>query len=497
MKDDTPQSSSGTASQKSVTDWLMQVISGKAPVELHLDATPEQTPAETAARRQPEDAAEALAPGATAVAVEEMPPHIEPLPAAHKNGTGAARVEFTAEDLCGTPIVKTIKPQIESEPKVEEITADDVCWVPAERRLKPQSVAPEIFKAPDEVAEYRPYVPELPERMITSADISREMPPYAVERRKNGFADFLHKPEPEIEEAESEKEVTAADISRLPVVMPGESRVTVEDIFRQPETQWQSFGKGESAEGQHAVGVEAHGAVAEPEQIAGLRMPEAEEIYKAVTAEPEPAMEAKAGEIATERIVSEGSAEAASAPEVELPESIFAREGIWAEPRKGKVAAAGEVVSEQAYGERDKGFPTPEDLREMEKIRPEGWNSAVKTLMRLGSVLPWLARAVPLLESGAGLEQNANLVQEVQHEVAGLRIVQYEIRTTIQEHSAQLKRMEEQLGRVRESSGVTYNEELAETVETTAKLVRWIGMGLGGLVVILIVMVAVLMVHGR
>lgn len=77
-------------------------------------------------------------------------------------------------------------------------------------------------------------------------------------------------------------------------------------------------------------------------------------------------------------------------------------------------------------------------------------------------------------------------------------MVQYEIRSTVHDHSLQLKRMEEQLTRVREvmESESSEHGELTESVMATVKLVRMLGMGLGALLLTLIVMVGLILVHG-
>ncbi len=510
MKDDTPASSSGPASQKSVTDWLMQVISGKAPTELHIDATQEATkqaretspepPREQPRAEVPPYQTEATVSKSTesAVAVAEVPQSEEPV-----NNTGAQTREISAADLCGTPVYRAPAPQIKSQ--TEEVTADDVCWVPVERRIKPQPAAVlDIFKAPDEVATPHDHAAQIPEPDVSPADISREVPPHVFEQLRNGYADYLKKEEQAPVAAEPEKAVTAEDISRIPVVVPIEPPVTVEDIYREPEGR--RVQETEAAEHTEPGIAEVHAPAAGSEPTVEMHEPLAyesakapAEFEKAGTVEPESATETKPGAVHAEIIegeIAEGKVE--EEPDItEVPESIFARAGIWEEPRRG-TPITGDVLSEAAY--RERLYPTREELEEIEKIekiRPEGWNAALKTLMRLGAVLPWVARILPMLEATAATagneQQKTGLTQEVRNEVSGLQMVQYEIRTAVQEHSTQLRRMEEQLGRLRDSVGLEDNEDLADTVRTTAKLVRWVGIGLGGLVLALIVMVIVLL----
>jgi hypothetical protein len=76
-------------------------------------------------------------------------------------------------------------------------------------------------------------------------------------------------------------------------------------------------------------------------------------------------------------------------------------------------------------------------------------------------------------------------------------MIQYEIRSTVHDHSLQLKRMEELMIRVREAteSDTRENMDLAESMKSTAKLLRLVGIGLGVLMVVLIVMVGLGLGH--
>ena len=97
-----------------------------------------------------------------------------------------------------------------------------------------------------------------------------------------------------------------------------------------------------------------------------------------------------------------------------------------------------------------------------------------------------------------GITAAAGAPAEVRQDVAGLRLVQYEIRTTVQDHTLQLKRIDEQLGRIRESlEPKSADADLVENVKSMSRLVRIVGAGLGGLVLVLILLVAILLAHGR
>jgi hypothetical protein len=139
----------------------------------------------------------------------------------------------------------------------------------------------------------------------------------------------------------------------------------------------------------------------------------------------------------------------------------------------------------------------PEQVREIEKVSPEGWVSALKTMVQLGLVhSPRAGQAQPA-ESTKGVDANVVTAQAEQ-----LRAVQMEIRTSIQDHAEQLKRVEEQLKQIRESQAKldslddgAATEDLAERVHTAVRLTRVVGFGLGALVLVLVVMVALLLMR--
>ena len=190
---------------------------------------------------------------------------------------------------------------------------------------------------------------------------------------------------------------------------------------------------------------------------------------------------------------------------VKAETNVFAHEGFWG-PVAESERTEGDVPAKAILRGVNRAYSASEPM-DYEK-HPEGWFSAWKTMLRLGSVLPWVARALPALESGAlggepGLPGVANaagttgVAQETRQDVAGLRLVQYEIRTTVQDHSMQLKRMEEQLTRVRESMDSRSSEdaEVAENLRAMTKLIRMAGVGLGALLLVLIVLVIVMLAY--
>jgi hypothetical protein len=511
MRDDTRESSSGAASQKSVTDWLMHVISGKNPVELNLNEGPEQSCAEPKAEIQapvPETAK-------TAAAVEDRPDEEKKSQVeARTERFGVQAEAATAKDPRGTPVSS------ESRWRAEEVAAVDPGSVEKARQISPQPEAGlDIFRTPDgQAPESHRAKPQAAELRMPTPDLWREVP------QKNGFSVIRREPEPKAEEPV----VTIADISRDPVPLVGESEIALENLFLKPaietelrvaaapaaevvsepkaaEAEDRTEAVAAQAETQSAIGdesgIQAEEVAAAPAiEVVKAAVPVAENesatepraaaielhgsapvdgrvdgpelMVEALTIEP---ITPKADGAGNDEVSGEAAVDALAEPGSDVgaegvPESIFAREGIWTK------AAKGDVYQAPAYRERRAVYPSPEELSEIEKVRPEGWVSAWKTLLRLSSVLPWIARAMPMIEpQGAGEPKTGN-----------------EMRAAIEEHSLQLKRIEEELSLIRQG-----HEELAGGMRSAAKLVRWMGIGLGGLLLILIVMAALVLARGR
>ena len=124
MRDDFQDYSPDPSAQKSVSDWLMHVISGKPPLEAQPDRGVQTR---SNAEETPRTA------GAVAV-VEELPSESERTNgAAEKKSEMTTAADFTAEDLCGPAVFKM--PAANSVK--EEITADDLCFVPKSEEMKP------------------------------------------------------------------------------------------------------------------------------------------------------------------------------------------------------------------------------------------------------------------------------------------------------------------------------------------------------------------------
>ena len=560
--------------RKKATDWLMQVISARKPINLQLNSLAYEEE------------------GDVAIAVED--PVAKPAPVKWAG-------EFGAEDLCGAPAVPVVKVEPVALNGKSEVTADDVCWVPEDRRLKPEpppppavepapkvlqmsavresqrepeilrpeprkpspaAIAEEFYgktnlaadpvsrRSPDEVAiedisrEPAPYVVEpmpawgafsesfhasdMLDRPITEADIARDwvvqsIEPTEVSGKDGVVLPFSFKVLKSKDAAPAETASAAPaqlDASPAPVAEASqvgtaaveeirEAGVTAtEETLAPPELP--SLTIAAELESASVAGPEGTASVAEEAPIAAEPVAPAVEaaapqaaIAPSPASEPEQQpVESAVSEPQTEEIspVPEAAApetvsdEAAAAETAHQPESVFAREGFWNGSAPGEVAASEEAPLNV---DMKPSYPAAEEQHLDESSKPpEEWVSAWKALLRIGSVLPWMAKTLPAGETG--LSADAGAPAEVRQDVAGLRLVQYEIRTTVQDHTLQLKRMDEQLGRIRESlESKSSDSDLVENVESMSRLVRIVGAGLGGLVLVLILLVAILLAHGR
>jgi len=554
--------------RKKATDWLMQVISARKPINLQLNSLAYEEE------------------GDVAIAVED--PVAKPAPVKWAG-------EFGAEDLCGAPAVPVVKVEPVALNGKSEVTADDVCWVPEDRRLKPEpspppavepapkvlqmsavresqrepeilrpeprkpspaAIAEEFYgktnlaadpvsrRSPDEVAiedisrEPAPYVVEpmpawgsfsesfhasdMLDRPITEADIARDwvvqsIEPTEVSGKDGVVLPFSFKVLKSKDAAPAETASAAPaqlDASPAPVAEASqvgtaaveeirEAGVTAtEEALAPPELP--SLTIAAELESASVAGPEGTASVADEAPIAAESVAPgidaAVEVAPSPVGEPEQqSVESAVSEPQTEErspVPEAAASDEAAVPETaHQPESVFAREGFWNGSVPEEVAASAE-----ARLNRDVKPPYPtaaqgENIDES-STPPEEWVSAWKALLRIGSVLPWMAKTLPAGETGFAADAGAPA--EVRQDVAGLRLVQYEIRTTVQDHTLQLKRMDEQLGLIRESlESKSSGSDLVENVESMNKLVRIVGAGLGGLVLVLILLVAILLAHGR
>jgi hypothetical protein len=122
-----------------------------------------------------------------------------------------------------------------------------------------------------------------------------------------------------------------------------------------------------------------------------------------------------------------------------------------------------------------------------------------KILLQLKPFLPYLARLVPLLDIAVGPMQNAALSNEIREAIAAstakIQAIQRDVNAVAQDQALQLKRLEEEIIRLRDASEkyTAAQASLVEDVQQVNKLILWSAAGLGMLLVVLIVMTAVLL----
>ncbi len=124
-------------------------------------------------------------------------------------------------------------------------------------------------------------------------------------------------------------------------------------------------------------------------------------------------------------------------------------------------------------------------------------NAMWKALLQIKAVLPYVSRLLPLLDLGLGHAQNSSAANELRANMTSLETTQRDLRVSVQDQTVQLKRVEEQLTRMREASEKNAFEhaELVEDVKSIGNLVRVVGAGLAILLVVLILMVGALLAH--
>jgi hypothetical protein len=150
----------------------------------------------------------------------------------------------------------------------------------------------------------------------------------------------------------------------------------------------------------------------------------------------------------------------------------------------------------------------PRELPAPEGAEPADRKGTWKALMQLKAILPYLSRLLPLVDArflplldlvGAGHKQSAGASKETRENIASLQAGQNDLRTTVQEQSLEIKRLEEQIQRLQEASerGVRERAQLSEEIRSAQKVVRWLGAGLAILLLVVLVIAGVLLAHPR
>jgi hypothetical protein len=119
-------------------------------------------------------------------------------------------------------------------------------------------------------------------------------------------------------------------------------------------------------------------------------------------------------------------------------------------------------------------------LEDQKDPRPSMWRS----LLQLRVLLPYVSRLLPLLDSGfAAAPDTRHFDQSITEVQTGHR----ELSQQVQDQSAQLKRVEDQLTKLRESveRNATDSQEILESVQALSRTVRI----LGGVTIALVVVI--------
>jgi hypothetical protein len=167
------------------------------------------------------------------------------------------------------------------------------------------------------------------------------------------------------------------------------------------------------------------------------------------------------------------------------------------EPVRGSVReSAVDRLIELASDEKTSSRNT--EMLALEEPKDSDPNAMWKALLQLKSVLPYVSRFLPLLELiGVGQAQNTGISKELRENVTSIQTSQREVRVAVQDQSLEIKRLEDQITRLRETSEKNNFEhaELVEDVKSIGSLIRAVGAGLAILLVVLILMVGALLSH--
>ena len=156
-------------------------------------------------------------------------------------------------------------------------------------------------------------------------------------------------------------------------------------------------------------------------------------------------------------------------------------------PAAPRVETISTAVSEPAHLAPPAEEPVIRDLslEDQKDPRPSMWRS----LLQLRVLIPYVSRLLPLLDSGfAAPHDTRHFDQGVAEVQSGHR----ELSQLVQDQSAQMKRVEEQVTRLRESfeRNATDMQDIVEEVRVVGKAVRLMGILALALLVVLIGLVS-------
>ncbi|HEX3471718.1 MAG TPA: hypothetical protein VHT28_11090, partial [Silvibacterium sp.] len=115
----------------------------------------------------------------------------------------------------------------------------------------------------------------------------------------------------------------------------------------------------------------------------------------------------------------------------------------------------------------------PAEILSAEEAKDSKENPMWKILLQLKPFLPYLTRLLPLLDIGIIPVQNADLSKEVRQSVAKIQTIQRDVNIAVQDQGVQLKRLEEELTRLRQASE-KYAAEQAGFAEELKSIGKWV-----------------------
>jgi hypothetical protein len=165
------------------------------------------------------------------------------------------------------------------------------------------------------------------------------------------------------------------------------------------------------------------------------------------------------------------------------------------------------VVDHQEYpGEGQEENPHQEyALEESKGSAPSLW----RALVNLRMLLPYVGKLLPLLDGNlstalappvAPKPDFSEFHQSLEHVNRGFLDLQAgnrDLKTHVQEHSVQLKRIDDQLIRLRESTerNTMEHQELVEDLRSASKMVRGLSTAMIVMMIVIVAMVAFMLLH--
>ncbi|HEX3435284.1 MAG TPA: hypothetical protein VHT24_00840 [Pseudacidobacterium sp.] len=152
------------------------------------------------------------------------------------------------------------------------------------------------------------------------------------------------------------------------------------------------------------------------------------------------------------------------------------------------------------------------EIEQKDVAEPEPEKRRVRFSQKIGKLkplLPILTGGLRLIDHGAAqmVAQLLNLANpggasaaadnEIQHGIAEIEASHRDLRLSVQDHSVELKRIEEQILLMRETveRNASEHTKLVEDVNSLGNLVRMVGIGLAILLILLLVLTGLLLIR--